>query len=90
MDTPRSCIGSTPFRDVEADKALCKSLGTTSIERAISDGQRGYMVTLPNGVRCFQFRLTAALRLILEMLGHADDRDILLMGDENPNGGNVW
>jgi hypothetical protein len=86
-----SCIGFTPFRDPEADKALCEKLGKTTIERAIVDGQRGYSVTLPNGVRVFYFKLGEALRTVLRMLGHEDDRELLIFGDESLyDGGNVW
>jgi len=83
-------LEAASFRNYEADIALCEHYGKSSIERSIVDGQRGYRVTLPNGVRCFHFKLGSALRQMLEMLGHAEDRDLILMGDENPNGGNVW
>jgi hypothetical protein len=57
--------------------------------RSIVDGQRGYSVTFANGVTSFNFRLQAAFRELLHGLGHAADRDVMVVGEPEKEG-NVW
>jgi hypothetical protein len=61
-----------------------------AIQRSIVDGQRGYTVTLANGISCFHFKLENAFREMLKLLGHAEDREIMVFGDGKEEGGNVW
>jgi len=67
---------------------MAETFEQVSICRAICDGQRGYTVTFPNGVMSFSFSLSAAFREVLHVLGHAQDRDIMVLGE--PEQGNVW
>lgn len=83
-----SCITTGDFRDVKADKALAEHYGTVGCQRAVVDGQRGYTVIAPNGVKCFHFRLGDALQQVVRLLGHGDDRDVMIVGE--PEKGNCW
>jgi len=67
---------------------MAEHFETFSVCRAICDGQRGYSVTLPNGVVSFNFSLQATFRELMRLLGHANDRDVLVVGE--PEEGNVW
>jgi hypothetical protein len=56
--------------------------------RAIYEGNRGYMVTYPNGAKAFCFSLSMAFREVLLGLAHNKDRDIMVVGE--PERGNAW
>lgn len=81
-------IDTVEFADRDAEKALCEHYGKFTLERSIVDGQKGYTVTWPNGVRCFHYRLNTAIREILKGLGHGEDREVLVVGE--PEVGNAW
>jgi hypothetical protein len=75
------------FADRDAERALCEHYGGYKLERTICDGQKGYGVTHPNGVRCFHYRLNTAIREMLKGLGHGDDREVIVIGE--PEVGNA-
>jgi hypothetical protein len=75
-------------RNREADKALADYYGTCSIRRDVVGGQRGYTVTLPNGIRKFENSIGNAFRLQMRALGHSEDRDVLVIGD--PENHSSW
>lgn len=81
-------VGTVDFADRNAEKALCEHYGSYSLCRSICDGQKGYSVKYPDGMSIFHFRLDSALRTILRGLGHAEDRDIIVIGE--PETGNAW
>jgi hypothetical protein len=87
-DQEPALIHSAPFRDRQRDQELADSFGETKIRRSIVDGQRGYTTTNPNGVMFFHFRLGEALRAVAINLGHADDREVLVIGEDVL--GNQW
>lgn len=58
-----------------------------SISRSICDDNHGYTVTLPNGVKCFHFRLEKALHQVTKHLGH-NDREVMVIGE--PEVGAAW
>ncbi len=69
---------------------MSENFEVAGICRSIVDGQRGYTVIRENTVRVFHFSLELALRDVMKVLGHADDRDLIVMGEHRPEGGNVW
>lgn len=56
--------------------------------RAICDGQRGYCIIWPSGSTGFRFSLRDVLTDLLHGLGHASDREVIVIGE--PEEGNAW
>lgn len=88
-DQDVSPITSGPYRDRAKDQALADSFGTVSIRRSIVEGQRGYTVSCTEwSAPLFCFTLRDAFGRILNQLGHGNDREMMILGEDKI--GNQW
>lgn len=86
LDKP--LMTAAELREMKAHRALADHYGSVEIERAVEGTAHGYRTTLDNGTTVFVRSLGTALRMIVEQLGHGEDREVLVLGE--PEEGESW